>query len=83
MDENIYEVQLVLKTEYGEFKGIKTQLTEEHYNNVVKMSKTFYKSDGFELTCEDGSYMIFSPEVVKKSILIINKNIIKNDITDV
>ena len=37
------------------------------------MSKTFYNSGGFELTCEDNSFVIFPPDIVKESILIINR----------
>ena len=40
------------------------------------MSRTFYASGGFELTCEDDSYAIFPPNIVEESILIINKKII-------
>ena len=40
-----------------------------------KIAKTFYNGGGFELTCEDGSYAIFPPEIVKKSVLVIHKKI--------
>ena len=73
-----YEVQLVLRNKYGEFVGKKAHITEEQYNGLIKMSKTFYASGGFELTCEDDKYVIFSPEIVKESILIINKKIISD-----
>ena len=75
-----YEVQMVLKNKYGEFVGKKAHITEEQYNGLIKMSKTFYASGGFELTCEDDSYAIFPPNIVEESILIINKKII-TDIT--
>ena len=74
----IYEVQLILINEFGEYKGHKVQLTQEFYDNVIKISKTFYLGGGFELTCEDGSYIIFPPEIVRKSVLKINKVIINN-----
>ncbi len=77
-----YEVQLVLKNNYGEFVGKKAYLEQEHYDNLIKMSKTFYSAGGFELTCEDGSYVVFPPEIVKESILIINKKIISDVISD-
>ena len=83
MEENFkYEVQLILINEFGEYKGRKVQLTQEQYDNVIKMSKTFYSGGGFELTCEDGSFMIFPPEIVKKSVLKINKIIINNDVQE-
>jgi hypothetical protein len=73
-----YEVQLVLRNKYGEFVGKKAHITEEQYNGLIKMSKTFYASGGFELTCEDESYAIFPPNIVEESILIINKKIISD-----
>lgn len=76
-----YEVQLVLKNKFGEFVGNKVYLEHEHYENLIKMSKTFYSSGGFELTCENGSYVVFPPEIVRESILIINKKIISDDVT--
>ena len=75
-----YEVQLVLRNKYGEFVGKKAYITEEQYNGLIKMSRTFYNSGGFELTCEDESYAIFPPNIVEESILIINKKII-SDVT--
>ena len=72
----MYQVQLVLKNRFGEFVGRKAVITEENYNNLIEMSKVFYTTGGFELTCEDDSYAIFPPDIVKESVLIINKNII-------
>ncbi len=72
----MYEVQLILKNRFGEFVGRKAVITEENYNNLIEMSKVFYTTGGFELTCEDDSYAIFPPDIVKESVLIINKNII-------
>lgn len=68
-----YEIQLILINHFGEFRGQKLELPRFHCDNIIKMSKTFYAGGGFELTCEDGSLMIFSPEIVQKSILKINK----------
>lgn len=74
---DVVEVQMILITQYGEFVGRKTTITLEQYQNFIKMAKNFYSS-GFELTCEDGSYMVFAPEVVSKSILKIKK-VIKSE----
>ena len=71
-----YEVQLVLKNKFGEFIGKKAYISQEQYDGLIKMSKTFYTSGGFELTCEDESYAIFPPSIVEESILIINKKTI-------
>jgi len=80
MEDFLYEVQLVLTNEFGEYRGARVNIAAEHYDNLVKMSKSFYSGEGFELTCEDGSYAIFTPEIVKKSVLVIHKKIteIKN-----
>jgi len=71
-----YQVQLVLINKFGEFKGKPAEIDEETLESLIKMSKTFYMSGGFELTCEDDKYAIFPPDIVKESILIINKKII-------
>ena len=76
--EEMYQVQLVLINKFGEFKGKPAEIDEETLETLIKMSKTFYVSGGFELTCEDESYAIFPPEIVKESILIINKKIISD-----
>lgn len=70
----MYQVQLVLKNRFGEFVGRKAMITAENYDALIKMSKTFYSSGGFELTCEDDSYAIFPPDIVKESVLIIHKS---------
>jgi hypothetical protein len=76
----IYRVQLVVVNKFGEFKGNPVDIDEDTLKNLIKMSKTFYASGGFELTCEDDSYIIFPPSIVEESILIINKKII-SDVT--
>lgn len=76
--EVLLQVQMILITDYGEFVGRKVTISVEQYHNFVKMSKNYYNS-GFELTCEDGSYMVFSPEVVAKSILKIKKKLVSNN----
>ena len=69
-----YNVHLVVKNKYGEFIGKLAIIDEERYDKLVEMSKTFYIDNrGFELTCEDESFIIFPPEIVKESILIIKK----------
>ena len=77
MEDFLYEVQLVLTNEFGEYRGTKVKIAPEHYDNLVNMSKSFYSGGGFELTCEDGSYAIFPPDIVKKSVLVIHKKIIE------
>jgi hypothetical protein len=80
MDVDKFEIQIVLENEYGEFKGKIASVTEEQYLNILNMSKSFY-SRGFELTCEDGTFVVFPPEIVNKSILKVKK-IIKKDVQE-
>lgn len=69
------EVQLVLENEFGEFSGRKTIITEEQHMFIIEKSKKFYDG-GFELTLEDNTFMVFPPDIVKKSILKIKcKNV--------
>lgn len=68
----MYKVQLILKNRFGEFIGKKAEITTENYDALIKLSKTFYSAGGFELTCEDNSYAIFPPDIVKESVLIIH-----------
>lgn len=68
-----FEIQIILLNEFGEFLGKKALVTQEQYQNILNMSKSFY-SRGFELTCEDGTFVVFPPEVVNKSILKVRKN---------
>ena len=73
MEENIKkqkEVQLILKNEFGEFQGKKFIIDDENYKKFIDMTKKYYLS-GFELTMEDGTFCVFSPELVKKSMLSI------------
>lgn len=68
-----FEIQMIVINQFGEFCGVKAQVSKFHCDNIMKMSKTFYINGGFELTCEDGSFVVFPPEIVQKSILKINK----------
>jgi len=66
------KIQLVLITEYGQFFGEIFEVNEEQYDNIVNFSKNYYET-GFEMNLEDGGFAIFSPEMIKKSILKIDK----------
>ena len=70
------EIQMVIINEFGEFFGRKTQLTTTNYESFIEMSRNFYNSS-FELTCDDGVFMVFPPQLVQKSILKINSKIIE------
>lgn len=70
------EVQIVIKNDFGEFIGEKTILEEEKITKIFEASKGFYNSNGFELYCEDGTFIVFPPDIIKKSILkIISKKL--------
>jgi len=66
------KIQLVLITEYGSFFGEIFEVNDEQYQNIINFSKNYYES-GFEMNLEDGGFVIFSPEMIKKSILKIDK----------
>jgi len=69
-------VQIVIKSEYGEFRGERLTVNQEQYDNITNLSKNFYMG-GFEMTLEDGTFIVISPDVIKKSILLIEKQEIK------
>ena len=71
---------MIIINEYGEFKGRKTILSVEDYNTFLTMCKTFHSAGGFDLTCEDGTFMVFAPQIVQKSILKINNIIIEQNV---
>ncbi len=73
------EIQMIIINDFGEFKGRKTLLSVEDYNSFITMCKTFHSAGGFELTCEDGTFMVFAPQIVQKSILKINNRIIQEE----
>jgi hypothetical protein len=66
-------IQLVLINKYGEFVGQKADMSIENYMQLLDMVKSFYLTGGFELSCEDGSFVVFPPDVVKDSILKVVK----------
>jgi hypothetical protein len=74
--EATIEVQMVLVNQYGEFRGEIMLVNEEQCVKMIELSKEFYNS-GFELHCEDGSFMVFPPEIVKYSVLKIDRKLIE------
>jgi hypothetical protein len=65
------KIQVHIINEYGVFDGEILEVNQEQYNNIAEMSKNFHIT-GFEMTTEDGGFIIIPPELVKKSILKIN-----------
>ncbi|MEN6292201.1 MAG: hypothetical protein ABFD07_09355 [Methanobacterium sp.] len=70
---------MIIINEFGEFVGRKTNLSKDDYSNFLTMSKSFHTNGGFELTCEDGTFMVFAPQIVQKSILKITNRIIEKN----
>ena len=66
------KIQLVLYTDFGQFTGEIFEVNEEQYQNIVNLSKNYYET-WFEMTLQDGGFAIFSPEMIKKSILKIDR----------
>lgn len=65
------KIQLQILSGDHIFNGEILEVTESQYKNIIEMSKNFYES-GFEMTTEDGGFVIIPPDIVKKSILKIN-----------
>jgi hypothetical protein len=72
------EIQLVLINEFGEFRGQKATLNDEQYSNLLKLTKEFHQGAGFELTLEDGTFVVFPSDIVQKSILKVTNKIIQD-----
>jgi hypothetical protein len=67
------KIQVVIITEFGSFNGEILEVSEEQYDNIIEFSKQYYLT-GFEMNLEnDGGFIIFTPEIIKKSVLKINK----------
>jgi hypothetical protein len=62
------EIQFELINEFGEFKSEIINCTNDEYLAIKEMSKNYYET-GFELTDDSGNFIVFTPEVIKKSIL--------------
>lgn len=67
------QVQFILLTEFGDFTSMPIPIEgEDEFNEILERSKNYW-NDEFEFFQEDGGYVIFTPELMKKSILKINK----------
>lgn len=66
-------VQLELINRFGSFTGKKVDLDDDSYRKLLDMVKVFYVSGGFELTLEDDTFVVFTPDIVKCSILKVMK----------
>lgn len=66
------KIQIELLTTFGEFKSGIINIEESKLPELKNMSKNYFKT-GLELDLEDGSFAIFSPEVIKNSIFKIKE----------
>lgn len=66
------EIRICLLNEFGTFKSKVMDLTGEQYDGLIDVSKRFYEGGGFETHLEDG-FMVVPPDIVRKSILIIEE----------
>lgn len=65
-------IQIVLENDLGKYCSEKMSITEDQYKELVEVSKNFYvDNSGFEMWIDNG-FMVFPPEITKKSILTLN-----------
>ena len=77
----MWEAQFIIMNEFGRFVGRKVEVDDEQFKKLCDLSRNFYGS-GFELTLEDGSFIVLAPEIVNKSMLQITKNKIKQNVEE-
>lgn len=63
------KIQIKLKNELGEFTSEEMIVTPEQYTGLIEASKEFYLG-GYEMYMPKG-FMVVGPELLKKSILLI------------
>ena len=65
-------VRIKIITEFGEFSSVPIEMNEDQYLKLLEGSKNYYLG-GYEMFMENGHF-IASPDIVKKSILLIEKH---------
>jgi hypothetical protein len=65
-------IVLTIKNRLGEYKSKPIEIDSGDYENIIELSKQFYLS-GYEMETENG-FVVIPPEVIKESILLIEKN---------
>ena len=63
-------ITMKLISDLGEFESESMSVTDEQYVKLTEMSSTFYNNGGYEMHIPNG-FLVVPPEIVKKSILII------------
>ena len=67
------EIQIVLTNHFGEFRGKQVTISTDQYDGLINLVKNFYLEGGFELTLEDGTFVVFPPDIVKHHRLPIER----------
>lgn len=65
----MYKVRIIIINKFGEYIGKQVSVDNNGLDKIKKMSMVFYDSNGFELDCEDGNFLVLPPLVIKESIL--------------
>jgi hypothetical protein len=65
------EISVIIKNKYGDFKSLPIEIDDESYQQVIELSKKFYIS-GYEMETKEG-FVVIPPEIIKESILIIER----------
>lgn len=68
------KIQIELITDFGIFKSQLSEIEDDKLEEFKQLSKNYYKT-GLELDLEDGSFAIFTPDIIKKSIFKIKQNV--------
>jgi hypothetical protein len=66
------KIQIIIQNNFGKFSGQVIEVDEDGLKNLQKASTAFYHS-GFEMTLENGDFIVIPPAIVQNSILTINK----------
>jgi len=65
------KIQIIIQNSFCKFIGQIIEVDEDGLKNIKAASTTFYHS-GFEMTLEDGNFIVIPPSIVQNSILTIN-----------
>lgn len=70
--EILFDIKLKVINHLGTFVSEVMKVTKVQYNELVEMSKVFWITENsFNIWTENGGAVIFPPEIISKSILVI------------
>jgi hypothetical protein len=64
-------VNIKIITNIGEFVSVKMTISEDEYDGLVEVSKT-YHTNTFDMKLESGGHIIIPPDIINESVMIIN-----------